>query len=127
MTVVRVGRPTTSLASTATGIELTGELHRQSRESVAAPSSHSTGRAAASSTLGAYSPSRRLAHAFHSRRVLVVQDDEDNDDDASLVPYAGLPSPKASWCRLAFSLRSAMLLFLERAAAAANDAARLNG
>lgn len=42
-------------------------------------------------------------------------------------PYAGLPSPKASWCRLAFSLRSAMLLFFERAAAAASDAARLSG
>lgn len=42
-------------------------------------------------------------------------------------PYAGLSSPKASWCRLAFSLRSAMLLFFERAAAAASDAARLSG
>lgn len=43
------------------------------------------------------------------------------------IPYAGLSSPKASWCRLAFSLKSAMLLFFERAAAAASDAARLNG
>ena len=40
--------------------------------------------------------------------------------------YAGLSRPSASWCLLAFSLRSAMLLLLERleaAAAAASEAA----
>lgn len=68
---------------------------------------------------------RAIVHPLHPRRVLVARDDD--NDDVTLMPYAGLSSPKASWCRLAFSLRSAMLLFLERAAAAANDAAKLSG
>ena len=61
------------------------------------------------------------SHFFIPVESLFVQDVPHRE------PYAGLSSPKASWCRLAFSLRSAMLLFFERAAAAANDAARLSG